>query len=69
MLVSGLKLMFLGMAVVYGYLLILYVIIRLTGKLLHRELPPEREPPLRSDHDETAAVISAAIGRFRSSRE
>ncbi|SMF95217.1 oxaloacetate decarboxylase, gamma subunit [Methylomagnum ishizawai] len=70
LLLSGAKLMLIGMGIVYLFLALLVWIIGMTHKLLNRYTP---EPgPARSslglgeaEEDEVVAVIGAALHRYR----
>ena len=76
LLLIGAELMALGMGVVFGFLLILVLSLRLMSRLADRLAPAdlaETEPlapaPLHvTDNDRLVAVISAAVARYRASR-
>lgn len=76
-LVVGVELMALGMGVVFGFLLVLVLSLRLMSRLSERLAPPvvvaiDTRPPtplMVSDHARLVAVISAAVARYRTSRD
>lgn len=75
-LVVGVELMALGMGVVFGFLLVLVLSLRLMSRLADWLSPPAAHgaeaqipaPVLVSDHGRLVAVITAAVARYRSSR-
>ncbi len=75
-LLVGVELMALGMGVVFGFLLVLVLSLRLMSRLSDRLSPPLARaaethmpaPVLVSDHARLVAVISAAVARYRASR-
>lgn len=70
LLISGLKLMFLGMSIVFTFLALLVWIIGVIAKLVRRYTEPS-QPVKRAeqghapDESETVAILAAAIQRFR----
>jgi oxaloacetate decarboxylase gamma subunit len=75
-LVVGVELMALGMGVVFGFLLVLVLSLRLMSRLSDSLSPPAvpgaevqmPAPVLVSDHGRLVAVVSAAVARYRASR-
>ena len=75
-LVVGVELMALGMGVVFGFLVVLVLSLRLMSRLSERLSPPAAPtagahmpaPVLVSDHGRLVAVITAAVARYRASR-
>ncbi|BBA33385.1 probable oxaloacetate decarboxylase gamma chain [Methylocaldum marinum] len=75
LLLSGFKLMLIGMTIVYLFLVLLVWTIGITSKLINRYVPePEPEhapgssvpaPDVESDQSEIIAVITAAIHRYQ----
>jgi len=73
MLTSGVKLMLIGMGIVYTFLLLLVWVIQQTHKIIHRleqQSPPIATETARvsiaepSDDNSTIAAIAAAIHRY-----
>lgn len=70
MIVEGLKLMIIGMIIVYVFLITLMLLVILTSKLFKTQ--PASSPPRpskKSDGTELVAVISAAIASYRARKE
>ncbi|CAI8758851.1 OadG family protein [Methylocaldum szegediense] len=73
LLLSGVKIMLVGMAIVYLFLALLVWVIGITSKLLNRYVPePEHAPgasahppDVDSDNSEIVAAITAAIHRYQ----
>lgn len=73
LLLSGVKLMLIGMTIVYLFLSLLVWVIGITSKLLDRYTPePEHAPEasvpasdIESDQTEIVAAITAAIHRYQ----
>jgi oxaloacetate decarboxylase gamma subunit len=75
LLVSGFKLMLIGMTIVYLFLVLLVWIIGITSKLINRYVPePEPEhapsasvlaPDVEPNQSEIVAAITAAIHRYQ----
>jgi oxaloacetate decarboxylase gamma subunit len=76
LLLSGARLMLIGMGIVYLFLALLVWIIGLTARLLHRDEPPEPahglalhglapEATVESDDAEIVAAIATAIHRYQ----
>jgi len=73
LLLSGIKLMLIGMTIVYLFLALLVWVIGITSKLLNRYVPePEHAPgasaeapDIESDESEVVAAITAAIHRYQ----
>lgn len=72
LLVSGVKLMLIGMAIVFLFLALLVWIIGFTAKLVQRYNPEPEAPPVRAHGAEPApgeaalvAAMAAAIHRYR----
>lgn len=73
LLLESLRLMAMGMGIVFGFLLLLVGILRLMSTLVVRLAPAElvpvavdaAAPPHGSDHDDLIAVITAALARYR----
>jgi oxaloacetate decarboxylase gamma subunit len=74
LLLQGTELMLLGMGVVFGFLTLLVVMLRLMSAVAGRIMPPEPvavDPPTSldvADNRELVAVIAAAVARYRASR-
>lgn len=76
MLVEGLRLMLIGMGIVFSFLLLLVGLLRLMSSLAQRLAPAEVAPQAAAaavprpaefgDQGELVAVISAAVARWRS---
>ena len=71
MIIEGLKLMVLGMAVVYLFLIILMLLTVLSSKLFKGHSVVSQSPNLPSTKpgDDIIAVISAAIASFRNKKK
>ena len=73
LLLSGLKLMLIGMSIVFLFLALQVSIITVTAKLVQRYGPEPEAPPVRggagaaADEAELVAVMAAAIHRYRTS--
>jgi oxaloacetate decarboxylase gamma subunit len=75
LMIESLRLMGIGMGIVFSFLLLLVGIVRSMSWVAHR-LAPAEQPPLKSPalgdqagpSDELIAVISAAVARYRASR-
>jgi len=72
---SGVKLMFIGMGIVYLFLALLVWVISTTSKLIHRYapehpripsvIPPAHEREAESEDTELVAAITAAIHQYQ----
>jgi oxaloacetate decarboxylase gamma subunit len=79
LLLEGLRLMVIGMGIVFAFLLLLVFVLRLMSKMALRVAPEapvsslrpagmaQEQPPPESN-SELVAVISAAIARYRNNR-
>ncbi len=65
LLLESLRLLGVGMGIVFGFLLLLVGILRLMSALVLRFAPAELPPPHQTDPDDLIAVITAAIARYR----
>lgn len=74
LLTQGTELMLLGMAIVFGFLSLLVVIVRIMSALALRIAPPapavaDLPPPVDiAENRELVAVVTAAVARYRASR-
>ncbi|EXJ16708.1 hypothetical protein D779_3385 [Imhoffiella purpurea] len=71
---ESLRLMMIGMGIVFGFLLLLVGILKLVSSVAQRIVPAEAHPvpspsplphPPASDSDDLIAVIGAAVARYR----
>lgn len=68
---SGLKLMLIGMGIVFFFLLLLVAVIRLSKAILQRLEHPSSTPPLQvlagpaSDEQQLVVAITAAIHQYQ----
>lgn len=72
MVIEGLKLMVIGMAIVYVFLIILMLLVMLSARLFRQRVStvPASSPVSNSgdQDDDLVAVISAAISRYKSGK-
>jgi len=75
--IESLRLMGIGMGIVFGFLLLLVGILRLVSLIAQRIAPAEPQPTLSPnplpnastpESDDLIAVISAAVARYRRGR-
>lgn len=72
MIVEGLKLMVLGMAIVYIFLIILMILVILSSKLFKAKAaatPPSGISPSVQSTDDLIAVLSAAVSSYRNRKK
>lgn len=71
MVIEGLKLMVIGMTIVFLFLIVLMLLVILSARLFKQggaSVPKTTSAPVADQESDLIAVISAAISRYRSGK-